>query len=250
MEGNYISRKDARHGVSMQVRWNQIIDEIKGAADAYLLAVSGGVDSIFMLQFMAKNTGKPLRVAHFNHGLRDQSVEEEQLVRKTCADLGLECHVGYGDPSKMRAAASLEAEARAQRYQFFSAVRRQEELLMTGHHANDQLETIILRLMRGYPHDKLSMRKFAGSRYRPFLEVPKALIVEQATRRGYQWMEDASNADSTHERNWVRNELIPEMSKRRNVLKSIVYTSASAVDIANDEDYEVPDPAPSKTPGF
>ncbi|MCS4089244.1 tRNA lysidine(34) synthetase TilS [Rhizobium sp. BK176] len=236
----------------MQIKWNQIIAEIRSSSEAYLLAVSGGVDSIFMLHFMAKNSGKPLRVAHFNHGLRDQAVEEEQLLRKTCADLGLECHVGYGEPDRMRAASSLEAEARSQRYRFFSTIKRPEELLMTGHHANDQLETIILRLMRGYPHDKLSMRKFAGSRYRPFLEVPKAAILEQAKRRGYQWMEDASNADSTHERNWVRNELIPEMSKRRNVLKSIVYTSAAAAaDFSIDEeDFGDIEPAIAKAPNF
>lgn len=227
----------------MQVKWNQIIEEIRTSADAYLLAVSGGVDSIFMLRFMAKNSGKPLRVAHFNHGLRGQSVLEEELVRRLCAELGLECHVGHGDVGRMRAAASLEAEARRQRYEFFAGVKRPGELLMTGHHANDQLETIILRLMRGYPHDQLRIQKYAGDRYRPFLDVPKAVIVEQATRRGYKWLEDASNADPTHERNWVRNELIPEMSKRRNVLRSIVHTSAAVGDLPADDDLSdiVPD---------
>lgn len=221
----------------MQIKWNQIIAEIKRSADAYLLAVSGGVDSIFLLHFMAKNSGKPLRVAHFNHGLRDQSAEEERLVQRTCESLGLECHVGYGDADRMRSASSLEAEARRQRYQFFSTVKRPGELLMTGHHANDQLETIILRLMRGYPHDQLRMRKCSGDRYRPFLDVPKSAIVEQATRRGYEWMEDASNSDPTHERNWVRNELIPEMSKRRNVLRTIVHTSATAADLTIDDEF-------------
>jgi tRNA(Ile)-lysidine synthase len=221
----------------MQVKWNQIIAEIRASANAYLLAVSGGVDSIFMLHFVAKNSGTPFRVAHFNHGLRDQSVEEQRLVFKTCESLGLECHVGYGDADRMRAAPSLEAEARRQRYQFFSTVKRSGELLMTGHHANDQLETIILRLMRGYPHDRLRMLKYAGDRYRPFLDVPKAVILEQATRRGYEWMEDASNADPTHERNWVRNELIPEMSKRRNVLRSIVHTSVTAANRNIDDDF-------------
>jgi tRNA(Ile)-lysidine synthase len=220
----------------MQVKWNQIIAEIRSSSDAYLLAVSGGVDSIFMLRFMAKNFGKPLRVAHFNHGLRDQSTLEEKLVRRLCGELGLECHVGYGDVERMHGAASLEAEARRQRYEFFGGVKRSDELLMTGHHANDQLETIILRLMRGYPHDQLRIQKYSGDRYRPFLDIPKAVIVEQAKRRGYEWLEDASNADPRHERNWVRNELIPQMAQRRNVLRSIVHTSAAALEPPTDDD--------------
>jgi tRNA(Ile)-lysidine synthase len=226
----------------MQTRWNHIIAEIKATADAYLLAVSGGVDSIFMLRFMAKNSGKPLRVVHFNHGLREQSATEEQLVKRHCDDLGLECHIGHGDVSRMHASTSLEAEARRQRYEFFSGIKQPGELLMTAHHANDQLETIILRLMRGYPHDQLRIQKFSGDRYRPFLDVPKAEIIEQATRRGYEWLEDASNGDSKHERNWVRNELIPQMAARRNVLRSIVHTSATAA--ALDLEDEVGEVAP------
>lgn len=235
----------------MQVSWNKIIDEIRSASDAYLLAVSGGVDSVFMLEFMVRNSGRPLRVAHFNHGLRAESGAEEELVRDLCARHGLELHVGYGDPEAMRASPSLEAEARRQRYAFFAEVRSKDELLVTGHHANDQLETIVLRMMRGYPHDNLRIRKRAGSRYRPFLDVPKTEIVEQAKRRGFRWLEDASNDDIQHERNWVRNVIIPEMAKRRNILKTIVFTSKEA---EGREDDDVPDEdvganaAPS--PGF
>lgn len=222
----------------MQVRWNHIIAEIRQTAEAYLLAVSGGVDSIFMLHFMAKNSCKPIRVVHFNHGLRDQSAIEEQLVMRLCTELGLECHVGHGDVARMHSAVSLEAEARRQRYEFFSSVKQPGELLMMAHHANDQLETIILRLMRGYPHDQLRIQKFSGDRYRPFLDVPKAEIVAQATRRGYTWLEDASNQDSKHERNWVRNELIPQMAARRNVLRSIVHTSASAMPVHLEDEFD------------
>ena len=222
----------------MQVQWNDIIEEIRTTAEAYLLAVSGGVDSVFMLRFMAKNSGRPLRVVHFNHGLREQSAVEEQLIRNQCGELGLELHVGYGDPDRMRSSRSLENEARRQRYSFFGSVRSDDELLVTGHHANDQLETIILRMMRGYPHDNLRIRRRDGDRYRPFLDVPKTVIVEQATRRGYRWMEDDSNADVRHERNWVRHVLIPEMSTRRNILKSMVFTAEGAT--SESDEYDIP----------
>lgn len=236
----------------MQVRWNQIIKEIDTTSAAYLLAVSGGVDSVFMLRFMAKNFGGDLRVAHFNHGLRRKSADEEGLVREACVELGLELFVGHGDPGAMRAASSLEAEARRQRYDFFETVRHPGERLMTAHHANDQLETILLRLMRGYPHDNLRMRKHSGVRYRPFLDVPKAQIVEQAKRRGYRWLEDESNADPAHERNWVRNVIIPEMSKRRNVLKSIVFGASASgdEDFIDEVDIEQADVAMPGPPGM
>lgn len=206
----------------MQVKWKSLINEVQSTGDAYLLAVSGGVDSVFMLNFFAKNANKPLRVAHFNHGLRDQANDEEALIRDLCRKHDIPVSVGYGDPDKMRASDSLEGEARAQRYAFFTNLRQENELLVTAHHANDQLETIILRMMRGYPHDNLVIRKRAGYRYRPFLAIPKETIVGQATKQGLTWMEDESNADTVHERNWVRHEVIPLMSERRNVLRSMV----------------------------
>lgn len=209
----------------MQVKWNHIIAEINQAAGSYLLAVSGGVDSVFMLHFIRQHFGGRLKVAHFNHHLRPEADDEELFVKRLCDELSVECVVGHGDPSTMRAARSLEAEARNQRYHFLRDVLPDSALIVLGHHANDQLETIILRAMRGYPHDNLRMRKRDGDRYRPLLDVPKEVIVRQATTRGYQWREDASNQDLDHERNWVRHELIPQMNARRNVLKSMVYTA-------------------------
>lgn len=206
----------------MSLKWRELINEINTTSDAYLLCVSGGVDSMFLLSLFAKNCTQSVRVAHFNHKLRQPDSDiEEDFVRKACEDYGVEFLSAKGDPVAMRNASSLEAEARDQRYAFFDSVRREGELLVTGHHANDQLETVIMRLMRGYPDDNLRMKKLSGIRYRPLLELPKEKILEQAQRRGMKWMEDASNKDNSFERNWVRNVLVPQMMERRNVLKTI-----------------------------
>lgn len=226
----------------MSLKWRDLIDEINGTADAYLLCVSGGVDSMFLLSFFAKNCSRPIRVAHFNHGLRGASEIEEGFVKAACERLGVECLVGRGDPEAMLDASSLEAEARRQRYEFFDSVRHDNEMLVTGHHANDQVETVLMRLMRGYPDDNLRMKKINGTRYRPLLDIPKEAIVGQAERRRIEWMEDDSNVDNSFERNWVRNVLVPQMMARRNVIKTIgLKASADPVETADaDSDFRMP----------
>ncbi len=132
----------------MQVRWKNIISEINSASNSYLLAVSGGVDSVFLLHFMKKHFSGDIRVAHFNHHLRAESDIEERFVRDLCASLSAPCSVGHGDPEVMRSVRSIEAGAREQRYQFLESVLPANSMIMLGHHANDQLETIIMRMMR------------------------------------------------------------------------------------------------------
>jgi len=222
----------------MSLKWRELINEINTTSDAYLLCVSGGVDSMFLLTLFAKNCTQKMRVAHFNHRLRATADTEEAFVRKTCEGYGLEFLSARGDPVAMRAASSLEAEARNQRYGFFGSIQREGELLVTGHHANDQLETVLLRLMRGYPDDNLRMKKLSGIRYRPLLEIPKAVIVEQARRRQIPWMEDASNEDNAFERNWVRNVLVPQMMERRNVLKTIGLKKPRESELGRRSDFE------------
>lgn len=205
----------------MQIRWRDIIDEINGTLGSYLLCVSGGVDSMFMLDFFHRKCRSPIRVVHFNHHLRATSGDEEALVERWCRENKIECLIGHGDPDAMRAATSLEAEARRQRYKFIDAHAFASDRVVTAHHADDQVETVLLRLMRGYPDTELRMQKIYENRYKPFLGVPKAAIIEQASHRGLKWIEDESNTDTVHERNWVRHVLVPQMMERRNVLKTI-----------------------------
>lgn len=215
----------------MQVRWREIIDEINSTSERYLVAVSGGIDSMFMLDFFNKNCRQSFRVAHFNHGLRPEAAAaEEAFVGSWCAQRNISFLVGRGDPDAMRAASSLEAEARNQRYEYLDGIIAQDELIVTAHHANDQLENVLMRLMRGYPTDQLRMPARVGDRYRPFLMVPRATIEVQAKNRGIEWMEDESNQDIVHERNWMRHVIIPQLMERRNILKTIVFNERGKQD--------------------
>lgn len=214
----------------MQVQWRRIAREIDATAEGYVLAVSGGVDSMFMLDFFSRQCTRPYSVAHFNHGLRSEAADEARFVERAAAAHGVPFHLGIGDPDTMRSAPSLEAEARRQRYAFLESLLRPADRLVLGHHANDQLETVVMRLMRGAPHANLRMARMSGSRYRPFLDVPKETILRQAAWRKLDWMDDPSNGDLAHERNWVRHVLIPQMMERRNVLKSIAGADESFPD--------------------
>lgn len=205
----------------MNIPWRKIAAEIDQSASSYLLCVSGGVDSMFMLDFFYRNCKKPFRVAHFNHKLRNTAERDEAFVTDACQTIGVECLVGIGNPEKMRQATSLEAEARDQRYAYYETIRLDTDMLVTGHHANDQVETVLLRLMRGYPDDKLRMKKIDEIRYKPFLDVPKDVIVDRARHLGLKWVEDETNHDTVHERNWVRHVLVPQMMERRNIIRTI-----------------------------
>lgn len=205
----------------MNIPWRSIIVEINQVASSYLLCVSGGVDSMFLLDFFKKNCNRPFRVTHFNHGLRETAGADEAMVRKVCDQLGIECLVGHGNPDKMRRSPSLEAEARDQRYAYYETIRLDTDMLVTGHHANDQVETVLMRLMRGYPDDKLRMKKVDEIRYKPFLDIPKDVIVERAKHLDLEWVEDETNNDTVHERNWVRHVLVPQMMERRNIVQTI-----------------------------
>lgn len=205
----------------MSISWRKIRQEIQSHAGSYVLAVSGGVDSMFLLDFMSR-CDVPLHVAHVDHMLRRDSHLERILVQETAEALQLP--FSYIElPDLHKATGSIEAQARIARYGFLQDVRHKIgfERIVTAHHLNDQVETILLRLMRGHQHDELGMQKDRGLVYRPFLEVPKEEILQQAKLRNLKWIDDPSNVQLSYERNWVRHTILPEMMKRRNVMKTI-----------------------------
>ena len=185
-----------------------------------VVAVSGGVDSMFLLDFLTRCDVR-LHVAHVNHNLRPEALAEQEFVQRTAKQLGLPFSTITCEG--IAEAVSIEAEARRQRYDFLRSVKREigAYAIVTGHHLNDQVETILLRLMRGAPHDSLGMVENNGDVLRPFLEIPKETILQEANHRKLVWMEDPSNTNEDFERNWVRHTLLPEMMKRRNVMKTI-----------------------------
>lgn len=206
------------------VAWREIRAEIEKMDSIFVLAISGGIDSMVLLDFFTRTKAKFV-VAHFNHNLQPINAEMEKHVVDYCINHNIVYYVGQGVSIELNSKlnhTSIEAEARRQRYDFLSAVAQgPNSIIVTAHHQDDQVETVLLNLFRGVGLQSVFMHKNNGRQYRPFLEVLKSELVECAARRGITWVEDPTNVENDAERNWLRNEIIPQIMERRNIAKTI-----------------------------
>ncbi len=155
-----------------------------------------------------------LVVAHVNHHLRPEADEEAQQVRDAADRLGIESVVDDIQPSEAKG--NLAAAARSMRYAALAEVvqAKRAEVLVTAHHGTDQLETLLLALMRGAGLDGLAGLAWRAPRWgveiiRPMLDQTHGDCVELCERCGWSWAEDASNQDERKRRNAVRAQLLP-----------------------------------------
>lgn len=206
--------------------WKKLRNEINGNdSTGYLLAISGGVDSMLLLDFFRRQSAIPFHVAHFDHHIRESSHEDASIVREYCDEHLLPFSFGHGEG--LSDIKNQECQARIQRWAFLNktAIEYGCSHVVTAHHLNDQIENIFLRLIRGNPHSNLLMQKFAEIdgivRYKPLLDVPKEEIVKTAKRMRVRWIEDDTNGDTSYDRNWMRQIIIPQLMERRNLIKSM-----------------------------
>lgn len=180
-------------------------------AGHYVVAVSGGVDSVVLLDMLAQQPELKLTVAHFDHGIREDSHEDREHVRKLAAEYGLPFAFCEG---RLGSEAS-EAAARAARYKFLHTARRHRgaAAVITAHHQDDVLETIILNLLRGTDRRGLSSLQSGDVVLRPLLAVPKKELLRYASEQGLSWREDSTNTDTRYLRNYIRHVLLPRFAQ-------------------------------------
>lgn len=194
--------------------WKQVID----SAPQILIGVSGGMDSILLLTLMCEQLGpKRIKAIHINHGISENADQWQALVAKYCDQIGVSLSV-----EKVEVIVSgegMEAAAREARYTVFERLLDKDGLLFLAHHADDQVETVLYRLLRGSGSKGLagmpaSRPLSKGTLIRPFLNFRKKDLECLAQERGLKWLEDESNADNSFDRNYLRNEVIPLLASR------------------------------------
>lgn len=193
--------------------------EINVGAKVIGVCVSGGVDSMVLLDILRKKN-ITVHVLHVHHGLRAQSDDELAMIRTYCQKYQLTLWTKHIDKHQFKKDKSIQQEARALRYHFFNEIASKQnlEMLFTAHHKDDQQETIMFRLLTGRLHQPLgieSHRTINGVHYhRPLLNIDKAALYEYAERNNVPFYEDDSNKDSKYDRNFIRNEVLPLISSR------------------------------------
>lgn len=172
----------------------------------YVVAVSGGVDSMALLHALAQNPEHRLVVAHFDHGIRTDSRLDRKLVQQTAKQYGL--NFVY-DEGRLGAGASEDA-ARKARYDFLRRVQRasQAQAVITAHHQGDLLETAVINLLRGTNRRGLPALQSRPGLHRPLLDKTKAEIIAYAKDQGLVWREDSTNLDTKYLRNHVRHKVL------------------------------------------
>lgn len=190
----------------------------------YIVAVSGGVDSMVLLDILARQSEVELIVAHVDHGIREDSAEDLNLVRAAADKYGLCCeHISL----KLGADVSEET-ARNERYKFLRSVQKKHKAdsIITAHHADDLLETAILNMLRGTGRKGVSALADNTNVLRPLLAVKKDEIKNYARKHGVKWREDSTNSETRYLRNYIRAELVNKFSdnQKQKLIDSIRQT--------------------------
>ena len=197
------------------IRRHQLLD----GGERLLVAVSGGADSTALLDVLvglAPEFGLAIQAAHVHHGLRPEADGDADVVRRLCERLGVPLCVERVDVRREPPWEGLEAEARRARHAALAARARAlgASRIATGHTADDQAETVVMRLLAGAgPRGLAGIAPRRGALIRPLLDARREDVIEHLRRRGLGWVEDATNADPRFLRNRVRHDVLPFLGR-------------------------------------
>lgn len=199
-----------------------------------VLGLSGGLDSMVLLELchqLTQDTEIKLKAVYIHHGLSANADQWANFCQQQCQNRHIAFEV---QKVQLNPSANIEAQARSARYSALSAfVTSAQTALLTAHHADDQLETLLLALKRGAGPAGLSgiaaMQSFAsGWLLRPLLDFSREQLEVFAQEQQLEWIEDESNNDSRFDRNFLRLQVIPLLQQRwpafrQNALRSVTH---------------------------
>lgn len=175
----------------------------------YIVAVSGGVDSIVLLDMLRQLPGLHLTVAHFDHGIREDSRADRLLVQEFAGKHGLPFVYAEGNLGP----GVSEDTARKARYEFLHKVKNETKAhaIITAHHQDDVLETTVHNILRGTGRKGMGSLRSVDGILRPITHLPKKSLVAYALANNIQWREDSTNKDTTYRRNYIRHKIMPKI---------------------------------------
>jgi tRNA(Ile)-lysidine synthase len=197
---------------SKNLKAKQLIEDYPDNS-GYLIAYSGGADSSALLHLFATSNGLigKVRAIHINHGINPKAQQWQNHCQQTCEDFGIPIvciNVQLKDES--------ENSCRVARYDSFKDQLKDNEILLTGHHNQDQAETVLMKLVRGSGIKGLAgierIKRFEnGWIARPLLSYSPESLKEYLKHHQLNWIEDDSNQDNEYRRNHIRNNTIPDL---------------------------------------
>ena len=195
---------------------NSNIEKFLKKNQKIVVGVSGGQDSCVLLDLLLKSDlNLKIHVCHFNHMIRGNSSDSDQtFVQKICQKNSIPFYTKKFDiPRASRLLKSgIEVTGRSYRKKFFEevATMTNSSLIVLGHHNNDQIETFLMRLIRGSSSKGLtSMSILEGIYLRPLLDIAKVQIEEYSRSNNISWVQDETNSDESFTRNNIRKNLVP-----------------------------------------
>ena len=217
-----------------------------------LTALSGGRDSMALLtalEELAEDRKLTVLAAHYDHGLRgEESRRDRDFVRDWCEGRGVPLTIGEGDVAAeaKRTRRGVEETARTMRYAFLEKTAEAvgADCIATAHNADDNVETVLLHLVRGTGLDGLTgIPPRRGKLVRPLLALSRRDIDGYLARRGVPWVEDSTNAQTDYARNRLRQEVLPVLRSLNPGLSGTL--AANLVHLRADRDYLYAQAAPA-----
>ncbi len=223
-----------------EVRSTIVLHRMVPQGTGVIAAVSGGPDSVAMLHALvalSRSMGFRIVVAHFDHALRPESMHEAEFVAGLADELRLPYRterqnvLAYARSQKI----SVEEAGRLLRYDFLERVRQDARLpvIAVGHHRDDEVETFVLRLLKGASLEGLcGIPPVRGNIVRPLIRITRNEIIAFLERRHISFVVDSSNLEDATERNYVRNVVFPLVERRFHGFQGAIHR---AIGVLQDE---------------
>ena len=223
----------------------RLIDQLIGQIDSryfpkkganLMVAVSGGVDSVGLLHILlllANQYDWNIVVAHFDHQLRKSSSRDAKFVQRLAKSLGLDYVSAKADVATLakRDKLTTEEAARKARYNFLNKIaQKNKTIIVTGHTADDQLETVLMNWLRGGGVRALAgMHGFDNNIWRPLLDITKQEMINLSKEYKLTYVEDVTNQQIKFKRNLIRHKIIPTLQLVNPSFKQVLLRNAKVM---------------------